>query len=66
MCTKQTIIVSNLEETLETLFFQIVKVERFVCMHNANESFKVLRFCKMFVVVKCTLSCFSRRQKEMQ
>ena len=39
---------------LGTLFFQIVKVERFVCMHNANESFKVYRFCKMFVDVKCS------------
>ena len=50
---KQTIIVLELSK-LETLFFQIVKVERFVCMHNANESFKVLRFWKIFVVVKCS------------
>ena len=51
--TKQTIVVVE-PSKLGTLFFQIVKVERFVCMHNANESFKVYRFCKMFVGVKCS------------
>ena len=50
-------------EQARDIIFQIVKVEMFVCMHSTNESFKVFRFCKMFVVVKCsksTLSCFSR------
>ena len=32
----------------------IIKVEMFVCIHNANESFIVLRFCKIFIVVKCS------------
>ena len=32
----------------------IFKGEKFVGMHNASESFKVSRFCKMFVVVKCS------------
>ena len=43
--TKQTTIVAE-PNKLGTLFFQIVKVERFVCMYNTNDSFKVFRFCK--------------------